>query len=169
MILERCYGYAESVILRWQKTTHKRRKTVSHISHPHFVSYILMTRQFLCSLPLYIELWRKKKRYYLNLNNYRNWHHHVSNKLKKKYKAMVTDAFHVSSLDTPCSLLFVYYAPTRAKRDISNVCAIHDKFFSDALVDLWVIPDDNTDYITSVTYEFGGICREYARVDIFIY
>lgn len=49
-----------------------------------------------------------------------------------------------------------------------NIGSVLDKFVSDALVEIGLIPDDNTDVIKKVTFIDGGIDRvnPHARLEI---
>lgn len=120
------------------------------------------------SMPLYFTLGiKKRKNHHLNLNNYRNWHYQVSNKLKYMYKDYVfpqLTGMRFSNID----LTFILWTPDKRKRDRSNVLCVHEKFFCDALVELGCIGDDNDKYINSTHYYTGGLDRENPRVDISI-
>ena len=120
-------------------------------------------------MPLYFELGvRKIKRYHINLNNYRNWHHQVSNNVKARYSdlACARLRLHSNKQYKKIKLEFTYYKPTKAKRDRSNILSIHEKFFCDAMTKIGMIPDDNDDYIKSSHYVSGGLDRENPRVEI---
>lgn len=113
---------------------------------------------------------KKPKKYHFNLNNYRNWHPHLSNELKKRYKDIakhkLEDGF--DSLEDPIELTFIMYRGDKRKVDRANVLSIHEKFFCDALVELGFIQDDNDKYITSSHYYSGGVDKANPRVDIII-
>jgi len=121
------------------------------------------------SMPLYLECGvRKIKRHHINLNNYRNLHHQVSNNLKRQYSDLACAKLykHKNKMYSKIKLEFTYYKPTKAKRDRANILSIHEKFFCDAMTKAGVIPDDNDDYIKSSYYCSGGLDRENPRVDI---
>ena len=120
-------------------------------------------------MPLFIEIWvNKKRKVSLGLNTYRNLHFQVSNNVKKKYKDLVAEQMS-GSIDTPIWLSITYFNPTKRKSDLTNFCSIHDKFFSDALVELWYIEDDNYDYIKEVKYIYWWYDKWNWRVEIEIY
>lgn len=122
-------------------------------------------------MPLYFELGKNKiKRYHINLNNYRNWHHQVSNNIKRNYSDLAAAKLrlHKNKQYQKISLEFVYFKPTKAKRDRSNILSITEKFFCDAMTNIGMIPDDNDDFIKSSFYRSGGLDRENPRVDIII-
>ncbi|MBV5330395.1 MAG: hypothetical protein JZU65_22645, partial [Chlorobium sp.] len=62
------------------------------------------------------------------------------------------------------SIQYVWNPKTLAKGDVSNVCAVVDKFFCDVLTRAGKITDDNYTVIPTVSYEFGGIDKINPRV-----
>lgn len=108
----------------------------------------------------------KTKKFYLNLNNYRNTHYAVLNKAKKVYKELMRPQIEkLPLLDTIC-IEYVVYPPTKRLFDIGNVTAVHKKFFEDALVELGVIEDDNYQFVLGSCERFGHIDKENPRVQI---
>ena len=95
------------------------------------------------------------KGFSLNLNQYRNAHFYKLNNAKIEYKAII-------------KLTYVVYPKTSREFDISNVCSIVDKFFSDALVELGKLPDDNFKYIPEISYKIGEKDKDNPRVEIII-
>jgi hypothetical protein len=111
------------------------------------------------------------KKYHINLNNYRNWHPHVSNNIKKRYKDIAQQRLNASTLNFPQGFVvldYTLYRGDKRKIDRANVLSIHEKFFCDALVELGFIPDDNDDHIESSHFYSGCIDRDNPRVDILI-
>lgn len=110
----------------------------------------------------------KTSNFSLNLNIYRNTHYKVLNNMKITFKGIM--APHILKL--PCmnkvTIEYKLFTKTRALCDVSNVCSIVDKFFSDALVELGKLPDDNYKHIPSVSYTFGGVDKQNPRVEILI-
>lgn len=123
-------------------------------------------------MPLSIELWVKKKRKYsISMNTYRNLHYQVSNNLKIEYKNIVKDQLSLLwelKLDTPITLTFIFYNWTKHLSDLENHCSIHNKFFQDALVELWYIDDDNYNLINKITYVYGGYRKNEWCVEILV-
>lgn len=123
-------------------------------------------------MPLSIELWVKKKRKYsISMNTYRNLHYQVSNNLKIEYKNIVKDQLSLLwelKLDTPIILTFIFYNWTKHLSDLENHCSIHNKFFQDALVELWYIEDDNYNFINKITYVYGGYRKNEWCVEILV-
>jgi len=123
------------------------------------------------TVDLYVMLPRKTKKdkkVIINLNNYRNWHHFISNEIKKKYKEGIKDQLEGEVFDTPLSLEFVYFKGSKRISDRANVLSIHEKFFCDAMTELGCIPDDNDEFIKQTLYKSGGIDRENPRVEVYI-
>jgi len=116
-------------------------------------------------LPISIVYGSKKtKRYYLNLNQYRNWHYQISNKLKILFKEKVRGNLDFSFLDQ-IEITYDYFAPDKRKRDLMNVVAVVDKFFQDALVENGCIKTDDTDTVIRITSMYKGIDRENPRIE----
>jgi len=119
-------------------------------------------------VPLYISANRPgSKKYYLNLNNYRNWHYQVSNNLKVKYKEMVAPQLEGLSFKR-IGIQFILFWGSKRRVDRANVLSIHEKFFCDALVEAGCIEDDNDTFLEYTHYTTGGIDRENPRCEIWI-
>ena len=97
-------------------------------------------------IPLHIEIRRKK--HYLNLNNYRNWHHYLSNNIKRKFKKVVQDQLYFK-LNHP-KIIYQLYYPDMRKRDKMNIICIVDKFLMDSLVECGCLVDDSDEFIREV-------------------
>jgi hypothetical protein len=97
---------------------------------------------------------RVKKKFYLNLNVYRNAHFHVLDKAKKQFKDELFKKYPELSEIKADYLELSYTVITWNKRkfDTMNVVAVTDKFFCDALIAGGVIPDD--DY---TRFKYGSI------------
>lgn len=107
-----------------------------------------------------------RRLYSLNLNIYRNLHYKVLNNLKVKYKYLMEDKIkHLPHIDR-CRITYTVYKGDKRRFDVANICAVHDKFFCDAMVELGRIPDDCCDNIPEVVYKFGGIDKANPRVEI---
>ena len=57
-------------------------------------------------------------------------------------------------------LRYTITAANKRKFDIANMLSIIDKFACDCLVKDGFMPDDNWEYLTEVTYAFGGLAKE---------
>lgn len=117
--------------------------------------------------PLSVEV-TKKKRFTLNLNNYRNASYFLLNTAKKNYKQAVLPQLKQLPHFNKIKLTYVFYPNSRRRYDISNVCSIVDKFFSDVLVESGHLDDDNYNYLPDVLYCFGSIDKDNPRVEILI-
>lgn len=118
------------------------------------------------NLPLFVMLKRKRKKdkkYYLNLNVYRNTHFQILNQAKREFVEEVKKALVVNSIEYPLELRYTLYVATKRRIDLTNVVSVIDKFTQDALVVLGVIADDNVEYIQKVTAVFGGIDKHNPR------
>lgn len=120
------------------------------------------------NLPLFVILPRKRKKdkkYYLNLNIYRNTHFQVLNQAKYAYKEEVRKSLMAGHKITeyPLELRYTLYVSTKRRIDLTNVISVIDKFTQDALVELGIIEDDSILYIQRVTAVFGGINKHNPR------
>ena len=138
-----------------------------------------MPAQYHLNLPLYVGGDQKKnntnkanKRFWLTLNNYRNWHYQTSNAVKIKFKKAMEQQIlalpNLTDLWGQVKFRYVYYAPNRAIRDLNNVVGVIDKFFADALVELGKLKDDSCEFIPAYSCEFGDIDKNNPRLEVFI-
>ena len=77
-------------------------------------------RDIVITAPLFIDMPRKTmkdKRYYINLNVYRNLHHRVNGQLKKAYLKAVRGQLEGLSIETPVEITYKVYKPTRRTLD----------------------------------------------------
>lgn len=119
--------------------------------------------------PIYLSMEHVKvpdKKCALNLNSYRNRAFHMNNQLKKQYKELMRDQLEWKTFKTPIWITYtIYYSH---KSDLMNVVSIVDKFFCDALVEYWCIPDDNVEHVTEIHSVVWGKDREHPRCEITI-
>jgi len=123
-------------------------------------------------LPLEV-FYSKKKKFILNLNNYRNAHYRVLSIAKKTYSddlvEMIKNLFikekwdDIPRFDNPVDLEYVYYAKSNRRVEVSNPCSIIDMFTCDALVKVGILEDDSSKQIKSITYVYGGVDKENPR------
>lgn len=110
----------------------------------------------------------QKKKFYLNLNGYRNAHHHTLDKAKKTFAEIVKPRL----VDLPSlaqiRISYWLFTGTEQRCDVANVCSIVDKFFSDCLTAEGKIPDDNYDFVPVVAYGWGGVEKGNPRVEVVI-
>lgn len=113
-------------------------------------------------LKLPLEVWyTDNKKFILNLNNYRNAHYRVLNEAKVQYKMLVMAALQESGWDGTkferCKVTFVYSHPNKRRNDKSNPCSIIEKFACDALTELKVWDDDDSEHIPETAYVYAGV------------
>lgn len=112
---------------------------------------------------------RKKKTFYLNLNQYKQWHFQESNQLKKLFKiAVAKDIRQLTPLKGSCKIEYKIFYPTNRKFDLDNIGSIVCKFTQDALVELGFLVEDNITIIKEVTFKFGGVDKENPRCEVTI-
>ena len=117
-----------------------------------------MEDEFTIKVPIYVTLGKvKKKKYYLNINLYRNQVGHLSNNIKKEFKRIAEPLIPIDVFYDQFEVEYELYLPNKLKRDVANVCSVIDKFFCDAFVELGHAPDDNYEYLKKVTYKYGGM------------
>lgn len=122
---------------------------------------------WIISVPLKVQI-SKKGYFALNLNVYRNAHYMTLNKAKVVFKELITPFLVQIPKLKCCSLEYVLYPKTNRLCDVSNVCSIVDKFFSDAFVEAGHLEDDNYTFIKDIKYRFGAVDPENPRVDVII-
>ncbi len=126
-------------------------------------------------LPLAVYLPRKTKddkKFILNLNNYSNIHYLSLNQAKIEYKARVEEALKLTDWDKKkyekVKVELLYFHGNKRRIDKSNPCTVIEKFACDALTDLGVWDDDDSEHIPITTYEFGGIDKHFPRCELSI-
>lgn len=150
-----------------------------------FVAFIDKTHvvpEFRLSLPLYIggksrqklngSFTKPTKKYWLTLNNYRNWHHQTANNTKVLFKKYVQDQIStlpdLSSLWGPVCFHYTLFPPNHANRDLNNSVSIIDKYFADALVEMGKLTDDNFLCIPAYSCEVSNIDKLDPRMEVAI-
>ena len=120
-------------------------------------------------LPIHLTVGvRNPKRVPLNLNHYRNAHHHTLDSMKKAFKKEVTPFLTFPKINVPVQLTYTLYPRTRHRMDISNVLSVVDKYFCDAVTEagLWV--DDSYEWLPKVVYTFGEVDKNNPRAKVLI-
>ena len=117
--------------------------------------------------PLSVALSSKKK-FILNLNNYRNASYFTLNTAKKKYKKAISSQLKQLPRFDRIRLTYCFFPSTKRRYDVANVCSVVDKFFCDALVETGHIEDDNYHFIPNVLYCIGSLDKKNPRVQILI-
>ena len=119
------------------------------------------------SLPLAVKQ-TKTKNFSLNLNVYRNTHYQTLNNVKVNFQKQVAPLLVQLPKLSQISLSYELYPQSNRLCDIANVCSVVDKFFSDTLVNLGYIPDDNYQHVLGVQYLFGSVDPKNPRVEVTI-
>lgn len=107
-------------------------------------------------LPTFINV-SKNTRKSLNLNVYRNLHHHHLNKQKQNFHDEVKPLIRDLPRAEKIWLHYTIFAPRNGRLDTMNVGSIVDKYFSDTLVESKKIMDDHFDHVVLVSFSFGGV------------
>lgn len=116
-----------------------------------------------------LQIFVGKRKFILNLNNYRNTHYRVLNNAKVTYKMYMKKQIEkLPRLQPPIQITYTVFKGDKRNCDIGNICSIHQKFFEDALVELGKLPDDNHNMIKRSIFEWGGIDKLNPAVMIMI-
>jgi Holliday junction resolvase RusA-like endonuclease len=118
-------------------------------------------------LPTFIQK-SKNKRLALNLNEYRNWHFRDQHYTKEVFEKLARELLKGIPKQDKVHLHYVLWGATTQRRDLMNVIAVVDKYFSDALPKAGVLDDDSVRYIVSTSAAFGGVDRLNPRVSVTI-
>lgn len=110
----------------------------------------------------------KNKNWILNLNNYRNAHYQTLNKAKVNFKkTYLTEISKLPKFTKLQAIEYTLYRDSHRHCDVANVCSIVDKFFCDALVEAGKLPDDNYDFLKTVSYQWGGVAdKAYVKIKL---
>ncbi len=118
-------------------------------------------------MPLHVLL--KNKKYSINMNPFRNWHFQEKSRVKNQYQVLASREICKLPLMDKIKLEFKLIPGDKIRRDRANVCALHEKFFCDALTKCKIIEDDCDRFIESTFYHSGEIDRKNPRMEITIY
>lgn len=118
-------------------------------------------------LPLRVEK-SKKKFFSLNLNQYRNLHFQVLNKVKVTFSKIFRDRYGYNEgvLTRKAWLKYKIYFPDNRAADLGNIGAIVDKFTSDCLTKEGYIEDDNRRIVKRISFDDGGIDKINPRAEL---
>lgn len=109
-------------------------------------------------IPTYVHV-SKKNQKAVNLNIYRNLHHHHLNTQKKNFEDEVMPLLRGKPRAERVWIHYTVFAPSNRRLDTMNVGSIADKYFSDTMVEAGRIPDDNSEHVVLVTFSFGGLAK----------
>ena len=121
------------------------------------------------NIPICLEAGiRKKKNFFLNLNSYNRWHFQEKNQLKKLFKISIIKNVRELKPIEKCEITFKIFYPTKRLFDLDNVGSVLSKFTHDVLTEAEIIPDDNYQVVSKLTFEFGGIDIDNPRAEVCI-
>lgn len=129
------------------------------------------TKSILIIAPLYIDIERKTmkdKRYYINMNTYRNLHHRVNGMLKKKYLEAIREQLEGIKIETPCEIIYRVIKPSKRRLDKMNVVSVTSKYLLDAITELGCWEDDSDDFVKKETILPTEYEKNNGRVEILI-
>lgn len=119
------------------------------------------------NIPICLEAGiRKKKNFFLNLNSYNRWHFQEKNQLKKLFKISIIKNVRELKPIEKCEITFKIFYPTKRLFDLDNVGSVLSKFTHDVLTEAEIIPDDNYQVVSKLTFEFGGIDAINPRAEV---
>ena len=123
--------------------------------------------QFIIHLPLSVKVSGKKK-FILNMNNYRNAHYFTLNNAKVEFSKLIKDKVKELPKMNRISLHYVVYPKDKRLFDVNNVCSVADKFFCDVLQDCGIIENDNYNFLQNTYFGFGEIDSNNPRITVII-
>lgn len=124
-------------------------------------------------LPISYKLTLERKRgkdtgISLNLNWYRNATFYQQNEVKQEFTKSMEEHLTPVLFEGKIHITYTLFTGDNRTCDVANVCSIVDKFFSDALTYYGCITDDDYRYLPGVSYQFGGVDKGAARVEIYV-
>ena len=131
----------------------------------------------LITVPLHVMLPRKTKparRIALDQNTFHHVDRFTFNESKIQFGRLVHEQLQSYKdtigcpWDAPVELIFIYFNWQRRLSDLSNHCVIVDKFFSDCLVNEWIITADDYLHVKEVKYKYGWYSKNNPHIDIYI-
>ena len=122
-------------------------------------------------LPIYYTQTFKTKSdkvWLVGANAFRNWHYHLKNKVKQHFQELVLEQLPPveQQLKQFTVNYKVYYKSPVC--DGSNIVALIEKFYLDAIKTHGLISDDNVNYHVGSTWSVAGQDKENPRIEIAI-
>lgn len=103
--------------------------------------------ELIVNLPVAVPVTKGGKMFAINMNQYRNAHFRTLDKAKKVFKEMVREQILALPYLGQIAVTYTFYPGKGIIADTNNVCAIADKFFLDALVELSRIKNDTRAFV----------------------
>lgn len=119
------------------------------------------------SVPISVQV-TKKKKFYLNINNYRNANHFILARAKVLFHELVAPLVKHIPAHGRVDLIYTLFVGSNQLIDTNNVCSVVDKFFSDVLVNVGILEDDNCHIVKDTKFTYGGIDKSNPRVEVTI-
>jgi Holliday junction resolvase RusA-like endonuclease len=127
--------------------------------------------KIIVELPLYYEIkykTKKNKKVLVGMNNYRNWHYHLSNEIKTYYTDLIFKQLNSTDIRFNKYKIEAYLYYKNQQSDLDNSCSVLLKFLNDALQKLNIVKNDNVKYLESVLYLVVGKDVNNPRVEFII-
>lgn len=115
--------------------------------------------------PIYWKFTKKKSHAPLSLNEYRNTHFRVLNKVKEEYTQMIQKQLTWEQIKGEYLVCCDVYLRSTAQ-DMDNFTSVAIKFTLDALVKAWVVEWDSNKHLREIHSVFCGIDKENPRIEI---
>ena len=110
----------------------------------------LQAKEWIIVSPMFLPVRRKEtpdKKFWLNMNSYRNRDFITSNNLKIEYKELMKEYIKdLKNLNNIHITYTIYY--WKNEPDGMNIAAVQSKFFLDTLQEEWLLSDDNISNVT---------------------
>jgi Holliday junction resolvase RusA-like endonuclease len=108
------------------------------------------------------------KFYSINMNQYRNWHPMVENKIKHQFCADLASQLEGVIIEYPVDITYQVFKPSKRKLDKMNVISITSKYLLDAVSFYGCWPDDNDDVVKTEILLPTEIDKDNPRVEVVI-
>lgn len=139
-------------------------------------------RSFTLELPLFVggttrtlkdgQITKPTKKFWLTMNNYRNWHYQICNNtkvlFKKKIDPQIKALPDLTALWGPVAFHYVLFEPDKRSRDLMNYVSVIDKYFQDALVEAGKLEDDNLSFVPTIKCKVGQLDKVNPRMEVTI-
>ena len=134
-------------------------------------NYHTGVRMIKLSLPVYYTYHYKtkpSKTFLVNMNWYRNAHHHEQNEVKHHYNTLVRNAIYGTSIRmSRYKVSYIYHFKSKVS-DLSNICSMMSKFLNDSLQELGIVQNDNVQFLLEEHSYVGDYDKHFPRCDILI-
>ncbi len=100
-----------------------------------------------------------KKGFIINLNNFRNANTFHRTAADMNFRHFIESNNTFDKYDR-IGLVYTLFIKSKRSKDVMNVISILDKFFSDTLTEIGVIPDDDYHHLPIVVGMYGGMRKD---------